>query len=315
MSKAAGRDVDRVRLRLELGGTSAPPDGATPAAWPPAFAPALQLPPGRTPPEVGVVARDVRRSLPADAPQRAVVEALRERLAARSDYLPPGAADAAPDLAAFVSGRAGGHCEHFASALATMLRSVAIPCRIATGYMSDDWDPETQRLTIRRRDAHAWVEVHDPAAGWYTVDPTPASGRGAARGTTLLASIEGWTRRAWDAVVRFDDDSRDAVLMALAALPARVGEFLRDRPVGGALAILIAAAAWFVRRVRASRRIPAHVREYRACLRRLGISARPGETPRELVVRAGTLSLAGDSVARLDAATRRHEAARYASAN
>ena len=312
MSQGAGRDVDNVRFRLELGATGVAQGGATPASESPQLAPALQLQEGRVPRDVADIALEVRQNLPADAAQHAVVEAMRERLASRTDYLPPGAADAAPDLAAFVSGRAGGHCEHFASALATMLRSVRIPCRLVTGYMTDDWDAKARQLTIRRRDAHAWVEVKDPAAGWYTVDPTPATGRGAARGRTLMASIEAWARRAWDSVIRFDDESRDAVLMAIVALPARAIGFLSDRPAACALAAALVAAAAILGRLRRARRVPAEVREYRACLRRLRIAPRRGETPRDLVARAASLGLASDAVERLGAATRRHEAARYA---
>jgi transglutaminase-like putative cysteine protease len=304
-----GHAVREVRLSVELavgvrrrgGGVVDPPPAALAS---PADAPPL--------PAVAAMAGEVLASLPSHAPQYIVVEHLRERLASRHDYLPPGSPDAARDIDSFVAGRAGGHCEHFAGALALLLRHAKIPCRLATGYASEEWGDGDRILTLRRRDAHAWVEVKDPEGGWYTVDPTPATARAARRGETLLSSIGAWFGRAWERVVRFDDDARGAILAWLSSLPGRTADLASDNPAscGACLAFAITLAV-VVRRRRAAR-VPAEVRAYRACLARLRLASRPGETPRELVRRAGVEGLPGDAVDRLAAATQRHESARYA---
>ncbi len=283
------------------------PRSSAPSEMPPAL--------GRGPRESAEVVRlaeSLRRELPADAPQHQIVAHFRAHLSSRRDYMAPGAQDEAADMDAFVSGRAGGHCEHFATALALLLRHEGIPCRLVTGYMSDDWDERTSTLTIRRRDAHAWVEVKDPEAGWYTVDATPANARAARHEQSFGAALATWLSRTWESIVRFDEDARGRALTWIAGLPQRAADLAAERPFAcGAVLALIAALAAVDRRRRA-RRVPAEVRAYRSCLRRLRLAPRPGETPRDLIARASVEGIAPDARARLEAATQRHESARYA---
>jgi hypothetical protein len=311
-SKDAARSVHEAKYRLELGAEPPWPGGTTPNPTPSRLKLALALGGGAPIPEVAHLADELRRSAPPGAPQHVIVEKMREHLAARTDYLPAGSPHAAPDMAAFVSGRAGGHCEHFASALALLLRHAGIPCRLVTGYVSDEWNEPTRTLTIRRRDAHAWVEVKDPQAGWYTVDATPASARAVRTEASFGDAVAAWLGQAWDRIMRFDDEGRDAVAAWFAALPGRAALLVRDEPVRfGAVAAFVAVLLEFVRRRRAGR-VPAAVREYSACLTRLRLAARPGETPRDVVARATSLGMPRESLVLLESATRRHEAERYA---
>lgn len=66
-----------------------------------------------------------------------------------------------------------GYCEHFASALAVMGRSLGIPTRLATGFVSGKYNPITGYYEVKGSDAHAWVEAYYPFQGWFTFDPTP----------------------------------------------------------------------------------------------------------------------------------------------
>ncbi|MCL6632235.1 MAG: DUF3488 and transglutaminase-like domain-containing protein [Alicyclobacillus herbarius] len=70
-----------------------------------------------------------------------------------------------------------GYCDNFASALAVMLRTVGIPTRFVTGFAVGDTDPNYSgpgsRYIVRNSDAHSWVEVYFPRAGWVPFDPTP----------------------------------------------------------------------------------------------------------------------------------------------
>ena len=65
-----------------------------------------------------------------------------------------------------------GFCEHIASAMAVLLRSVGIPTRIVVGYGPGERNPLTGYFEVRQSDAHAWVEVWYPQAGWLPYDPT-----------------------------------------------------------------------------------------------------------------------------------------------
>jgi transglutaminase-like putative cysteine protease len=66
-----------------------------------------------------------------------------------------------------------GFCQHFAGAMALMLRTVGIPSRVAVGYTNGDYDPGTRSFQVLDRDAHSWVEVLFPRDGWLPFDPTP----------------------------------------------------------------------------------------------------------------------------------------------
>ena len=69
-----------------------------------------------------------------------------------------------------------GYCQHFAGAMALMLRYLGIPTRVAEGFTSGVYDPQTKTWTVTDHDAHAWVEVWFPRYGWLPFDPTPGRG-------------------------------------------------------------------------------------------------------------------------------------------
>ncbi len=65
-----------------------------------------------------------------------------------------------------------GWCEQIASTLVVMLRELGIPARVATGFVTGDFDPLTGRYVVRAKHAHAWAEVWFPGVGWQGFDPT-----------------------------------------------------------------------------------------------------------------------------------------------
>ncbi|HVE95731.1 MAG TPA: transglutaminase-like domain-containing protein, partial [Pseudonocardiaceae bacterium] len=66
-----------------------------------------------------------------------------------------------------------GYCEQFASAMAIMLRTLRVPARVAVGFTPGTFEDDYRLITTE--DAHAWVEVWFPGAGWLPFDPTPLS--------------------------------------------------------------------------------------------------------------------------------------------
>ncbi len=95
-----------------------------------------------------------------------------------------------------------GFCEHIASAMAVLLRARGIPTRIVTGYGPGRRNPFTGYYEVRNADAHAWVEVYYPGAGWIAYDPTfgvPAAPD--AWGSPVGADLLAWAGRALDRAV------------------------------------------------------------------------------------------------------------------
>jgi transglutaminase-like putative cysteine protease len=91
-----------------------------------------------------------------------------------------------PPLVEFVTETHRGYCQHFASAMALMLRYLGIPARVAAGFTSGSYDQETGSWTVTDHDAHTWVEVWLRGFGWLPFDPTP--GRGDLDGAYSAAS-------------------------------------------------------------------------------------------------------------------------------
>ena len=78
-------------------------------------------------------------------------------------------------LEEFLFTRKTGYCEHYATAMVIMLRTIGIPARLVTGFLATEWNEYGNYYVVRQQDAHAWVEVHLPHSGWITMDPTPSS--------------------------------------------------------------------------------------------------------------------------------------------
>lgn len=80
-------------------------------------------------------------------------------------------------LVAFVTRTRAGYCQHFAGAMALMLRYLGIPARVAVGFSSGTYDGAKGAWIVTDHDAHAWVEAWFAGYGWLPFDPTPNAGR------------------------------------------------------------------------------------------------------------------------------------------
>ena len=82
----------------------------------------------------------------------------------QTDYLSP--------YAAFLFKTKTGYCQHFAGAMAVLLRFNGIPARVAVGFTTGE-KVDDGTYVVTRNDAHAWVEAYFPGVGWVPFDPTP----------------------------------------------------------------------------------------------------------------------------------------------
>jgi protein-glutamine gamma-glutamyltransferase len=80
-------------------------------------------------------------------------------------------------LTDFILRTRAGYCQHFAGAMALMLRDLGVPARVAVGFSSGAYDAKRGVWRVTDHDAHAWVEVWFRGYGWLPFDPTPAAGR------------------------------------------------------------------------------------------------------------------------------------------
>ncbi|HKI24519.1 MAG TPA: transglutaminaseTgpA domain-containing protein [Gaiellaceae bacterium] len=92
------------------------------------------------------------------------------------DESPP-VREGTPPLVSFVTRDRRGYCQHFAGAMALMLRYLGIPSRVAAGFTSGLFDEDEGRWTVADTNAHTWVEVWFDGYGWLPFDPTPGRGR------------------------------------------------------------------------------------------------------------------------------------------
>lgn len=207
-----------------------------------------------------------------------------------------------------------GFCGHYAQALAWTARAAGIPARIVTGYLGGSRNPLGDYWIVRQSDAHAWVEVSLPDAGWVRKDPTKAlspdqivdEGQGGASAEEgirardgssggILGRAAGYAGLAWDAanfgwnyyVLGFTQQRQ---LQLLAKL--RLGESLGKALPRAALLLTFLFLAFMLILVaillgKGGKDTPSDriYRRFENKLRRAGIKPRPEEGPLSLARR------------------------------
>ena len=105
-----------------------------------------------------------------------VALAVEEYLRTNYDYSlrPPDAGYASP-YAEFLFATRTGYCQHFAGAMAALLRFNGIPARVVVGFTAGE-EARSGVWVVTRNNAHAWVEAYFPGVGWVPFDPTPGGG-------------------------------------------------------------------------------------------------------------------------------------------
>lgn len=65
-----------------------------------------------------------------------------------------------------------GYCDYYASAMVILARAAGVPARFAVGYASGIYNVKSDRFLVSEADAHSWVEIYFPNAGWVPFEPT-----------------------------------------------------------------------------------------------------------------------------------------------
>jgi hypothetical protein len=117
------------------------------------------------------------------------------------DVRPP-AAGMSP-IEDFLFVQKAGYCEHYATAMTLMLRTLGVPARLAAGFLSGEWNEYGRYYTVRQSDAHTWVEVWFPGSGWVLFDPTPPAEDEPAWTLTAVTQYFDALRWKWDRYVVF----------------------------------------------------------------------------------------------------------------
>ena len=115
----------------------------------------------------------------------------------------------------FLFGSKSGYCEHFASAMVLLLRSIKIPSRLVTGFFGGTKNGDY--IELHASDAHAWVEVKLPGQWFVTLDPTPPeviTSRTRGYSSSLISRITDQLRIWWyDWVVKYTLARQAAVFL------------------------------------------------------------------------------------------------------
>jgi transglutaminase-like putative cysteine protease len=136
----------------------------------------LQLP-GSVTPRTRALAQRIVEGAGATNPFDAMV-ALQEYLRSgafaydvNNGWLPEPGTD---QVDAFLFEERVGRCEHFATAMVVLARTLGVPARLVSGYYQGTFDPRYQGYVSRANQAHTWVEVFFPGYGWVPFEPTPS---------------------------------------------------------------------------------------------------------------------------------------------
>lgn len=127
------------------------------------------------PPEISARVRNLAHEIAGDEPSiLGKAQAVESWLRTNTEYLikipPQPRGTEAVDHFLFEDRR--GFCEYIATSMAVLLRAQGVPTRFATGYAPGERNLLSGFYEVKQTDAHAWVEVYLPNAGWVEFDPT-----------------------------------------------------------------------------------------------------------------------------------------------
>jgi len=197
-----------------------------------------------------------------------------------------------------------GFCQHYATAMALMLRVAGIPSRVVNGYQEGEWNEYGNYYIVRQSDAHSWVEAYIDGK-WLTTDPTPPSLLASSMPSRIFKFLDYWRLRWTKHIVNFSVEDQKDLAVKLEGRASRLLAFLKDpsavtRSLSGKafLAVVILAGVVLALRAvrngaskRSANRTPPFYTEMTKILKKKGVLRRPDETPLEFAARLNNPSV------------------------
>jgi transglutaminase-like putative cysteine protease len=190
-----------------------------------------------------------------------------------------------------------GYCEHYATAMVLMLRTLGIPARIVTGFSGGELNKYGGYIIVRESNAHSWVEA---AVGnkWMRFDPTPSV---PVERPSALALFVDALMMNWDRYVVAFSISDQKEIVRVFSLPFRLPRMPDFRPDVFSLVIFLSVSAMLVtivillRRLKFSRYnfFTAQYMKVRNSVRRRGVRVVVSTTPAEVAENAVHLGMNG----------------------
>jgi len=181
-----------------------------------------------------------------------------------------------------------GFCEHYATAMALMLRSAGIPARIVTGFAGGELNTYGGYLIVRQSNAHAWTEAFIDGS-WERFDPTPPVV--ITQPPSTFALYMDMLKLIWDRyVIAFSLSDQKEIVKGVSmpfmkplttdvrhCLPAEI--FIVILPIAAIL-----TSVFLMKHIRFKRYgfVTAHYVKLRKILKRRGITIKHSSTPSEI---------------------------------
>jgi transglutaminase-like putative cysteine protease len=270
----------------------------------------LQLPPGAE--RIRALAQEVTSIAKTELETARLIENyLRTNYAYALRTSPP--PEGVSPIEDFLFNTRSGYCEHFATSMVLMLRSVEIQSRIVTGFAGGKKTALGDYIIVRQKDAHSWVEAGIDGK-WMRFDPTPPAPEG--EPFILGFLIDSLKMNWYRYVVGFDtDDQRYLVrymTLPVITMPEFAGIKVNIRPIYLIVmaVILIPLAGGFMFRRWPERKTfetKAYLK-FRNAAKKRGGNVRASSTPAEVVHESRRLNMDADGAAEF---VRLYEVARF----
>jgi transglutaminase-like putative cysteine protease len=190
-----------------------------------------------------------------------------------------------------------GYCEHYATAMILLLRTLGIPARVVTGFSGGELNKYGGYIIVRESNAHSWVEAAIDNK-WMRFDPTPSV---SVERPSAVALFVDALKMNWDRyVVAFSISDQKEIVRAF-SLPFRLPQMPEFRPDIFSLITLFSISAMLVTIVIFLRRLKfrmynfftAQYMEVRNSVRRKGVRVTVSTTPAEMAEGAVHLGMDG----------------------
>ena len=190
-----------------------------------------------------------------------------------------------------------GYCEHYATAMILMLRTLGIPARVVTGFSGGELNKYGGYIIVRESNAHSWVEAAIDNK-WMRFDPTPSV---SVERPSALALFVDALKMNWDRYVIAFSISDQKEIVRVFSLPFRLPQMPELRPNLFSVIILFSLSALLVTIVIFLMRLKfvrynfftAQYMKVRNSVRRKGVRVTVSTTPAELMEKAVRLGVDG----------------------